>query len=112
MKEKLKDHFARYKNADVAYVSGGIIFLTESAAESYGKGPVTKITRAAVEKLDPEEKPLNDPSKGIQALTPEQVNAMDYNEMKAAVKERGLKVGNQNKETLRAALLAVAKKED
>lgn len=108
MKEKLKDHFARYKNADVAYVSGDTIFLTESAAQSYGKGPVKKVTRAEVEKEDSAEKPLNEPSNGLQKLTPEQVDAMSYNEMKAAVKARGLEVEKQDKETLRAALLAVA----
>ena len=108
MKEKLKDHFARYKNADVAYVSGDTIFLTESAAQSYGKGLVKKVTRAEVEKEDSAEKPLNEPSNGLQKLTPEQVDAMSYNEMKAAVKARGLEVEKQDKETLRAALLAVA----
>lgn len=48
MKEKLKDHFNRYSNADVAYVAGGTIFLTEQAALSYGKGEVKKVTRAEV----------------------------------------------------------------
>lgn len=53
MKEKLKDHFNRYKNADVAYVAGGTIFLTEQAALSYGKGEVKKITRAEAFAKDP-----------------------------------------------------------
>ena len=36
----LKDHFNRYKATNVVYESGGALFLTHSAALSYGNGTV------------------------------------------------------------------------
>lgn len=110
MKEKLKDHFKRYANTNVAYVAGTTIFLTESAALSYGKGEVKKVTRSEVEQTD--EPPFNGDSKGIQTLTIEQVEAMDYQALKEAVKVYHLTVENYAKETLYAALIAAVNKEE
>lgn len=104
MKEKLKDHFNRYKNADVAYVAGGTIFLTEQAALSYGKGEVRKVTRSEVEKDEPEDN-TGDQS---EPLTKEQIESMSYDDLKAAVKVRKITVEKKDAETLRAALLANA----
>ena len=102
MKEKLKDHFKRYKNADVAYVAGGTIFLTEQAALSYGKGEVHKVTRSEVEKDEPKGNAEGEP----EPLTKEQIQNMSYNDLKAAVKARKIVVEKNDAETLRAALLA------
>lgn len=99
MKKKLKDFFDRYPNVDTAYVSGGGVFLTESDALAYGKGEVVKVTRNGFARAN---NPIAEP------LTKEQIENMSHDEMKAAVKERGLKVDNVKKETLLAALLAVA----
>ena len=105
MKEKLKDYFARYQNANVAYVSGDTIFLSESAAMSYGRGPVHKVVRSEVEKEGKED----NSSEPLDPISKEQLDAMGYNEMKAAVKARALVVENEKKETLYAALLALIK---
>ena len=48
---KVKDHFERYTNADVVFVSGGKLFLTRSAAESYGAGDVKPVKRNNIESL-------------------------------------------------------------
>ena len=50
--QKVKDHFSRYTSADVVYDAGGVLFLSESAAESYGKGPVEAIRRNNIESLN------------------------------------------------------------
>ena len=48
---KVKDHFERYTNADVVFVSGGKLFLTRSAAESYGTGDIKPVKRNNIESL-------------------------------------------------------------
>lgn len=99
MKKRIKDFFDRYINVDTAYVSGGGVFLTEGDALAYGKGDVVKVTRSGFARAN---NPLAEP------LTKERIENMSHDEMKAAVRERGLKVDNMKKETLLAALLAVA----
>lgn len=48
---KIKNHFERYTNADVVFVSGGKLFLTQSAAESYGTGVVMPFKRDNFESI-------------------------------------------------------------
>lgn len=114
-KQKLVDHFNRYKSTDVVYVSGDTLFLTNSAAMSYGNGKVEKVTRAEVfAKNEGKNTPSNDggSSKPVQTLTEEALKDMSYNDMKSYVKENKIDVVDMKKETLIAVLSALIKKED
>lgn len=110
----LKDHFNRYKATNVVYESGGALFLTHSAALSYGNGTVRTYTRSEVFANDKKEEPAKPakPSKPVQKLTEEQLKGMSYNDMKAYVNGHNIKVADTKKETLIAALSALIKKED
>lgn len=114
-KQKLVDHFNRYKSTDVVYVSGDTLFLTNSAAMSYGNGKVEKVTRAEVfANNEGKNTPSNDggSSKPVQTLTEEALKDMSYNDMKSYVKENKIDVVDMKKETLMAVLSALIKKED
>lgn len=114
-KQKLVDHFNRYKSTDVVYVSGDTLFLTNSAAMSYGNGKVEKVTRAEVfANNEGKNTPSNDggSSKPVQTLTEEALKDMSYNDMKSYVKEKKIDVVDMKKETLIAVLSALIKKED
>lgn len=93
----LKDHFKRYKDAKEVFVSGNSLFLSKSAALSYGSGAVKRVTRAEVfsQTEDKAEEPL----------TP----IMSYTEMKAFVTKNKIPVKDFKKETLMAALSAISK---
>ena len=132
---KVKDHFERYTNADVVFVSGGKLFLTRSAAESYGAGDVKPVKRNNIESLlekteaqeganptideaateqvevsteEPAEVEDDDPAE--ETFTAEDVELMDYNQLKTKVAELGIKVENKKKETMKDALLSFVNK--
>lgn len=48
--EKIIDHFERYRESQAVWESGGKLYLTEEAAQSYGDGTVTKYTREWAER--------------------------------------------------------------
>lgn len=102
--QKVKDHFSRYTSADVVYVAGGVLFLSESAAESYGKGPVKAIRRNNIESL-------NATKQEPQSLTTEEIEAMTYSQLKSKVAELGIVAEDMKKETLKDALLTFAKQQ-
>ena len=103
--QKVKDHFSRYTNADVVYISGDTLFLSESAAESYGSGAVKVIRRNNIESLN--EKTKNGP----QPLTTEGIEAMTYSQLKSKVAELGIVAEDLKKETLKDALLSFVKQQ-
>lgn len=132
---KVKDHFERYTNADVVFVSGGKLFLTKSAAESYGTGDVKPVKRNNIESLlekteaqeganptideaateqvevsteEPAKVEDDDPAE--ETFTAEDVELMDYNQLKTKVAELGIKVENKKKETMKDALLSFVNK--
>ena len=47
--EKIKDYFKRYPLSNEVYECAGVLFHNRGAAESYGKGDVTKHTRESIE---------------------------------------------------------------
>ena len=157
---KIINHFERYTNADVVFVSGDKLFLTKSAAESYGTGVVmpfkrdnfesilknantvshvvvTKVSGAntktvvpkdeekseetAVEEVEKsllKEEKSEDPTANVEtsllseksdAFTAEDVEQMNYNQMRTKVAELGIEVDNSKKETLKEALLSFVK---
>jgi hypothetical protein len=143
---KIKNHFERYTNADVVFVSGGKLFLTQSAAESYGTGVVMPFKRdnfesilkgantktvvlkdeekseetvtEEVEKSLLKEEKSEDPTAEVEtsllseksdAFTAEDVELMNYNQMRTKVAELGIEVDNSKKETLKEALLSFVK---
>lgn len=55
-RKKITDHFRRYTATEVVYESGGKLYLTRSAAESYGDGTVREYSRGMAEKWAAEEK--------------------------------------------------------
>ena len=117
--QKVKDHFSRYTSADVVYVAGGVLFLSESAAESYGKGPVEAIRRNNIESLNAtKQEPQSITTKEIEAtkqepqsLTTEEIEAMTYSQLKSKVAELGIVAEDMKKETLKEALLTFAKQQ-
>lgn len=96
--QTLKDHFARYSHTNVVYESGGTLYLTHSAALSYGNGTVRTINRSEVF--------AESHSNGVQILSKEQLSTMRYAELKALAKAANIAVANTKKETLIAALSA------
>jgi hypothetical protein len=48
MDTKIQSYFTRYPQSDKVFENGGILFHTQGAADSYGKGDTTKYTRAQV----------------------------------------------------------------
>ena len=143
---KIKNHFELYTNADVVFVSGGKLFLTQSAAESYGSGVVMPFKRDSfesilkgtntktvvpkdeekseetvaedVEKSLLKEEKSEDPTANVEtsllseksdAFTAEDVELMNYNQMRTKVAELGIEVDNSKKETLKEALLSFVK---
>lgn len=143
---KIKNHFERYTNADIVFVSGGKLFLTKSAAESYGTGVVMPFKRdnfesilkgantktvvpkdeekseeTAVEEVEKsllKEEKSEDPTANVEtsllseksdAFTAEDVELMNYNQMRTKVAELGIEVDNSKKETLKEALLSFVK---
>lgn len=143
---KIKNHFERYTNADVVFVSGGKLFLTKSAAESYGSGVVMPFKRDSFESIlkgantktvipKDEEKSEETVAEEVEksllkeeksedstadvdtsllseksdAFTAEDVELMNYNQMRTKVAELGIEVDNSKKETLKEALLSFVK---
>ena len=96
--QTLKDHFARYSHTNVVYESGDTLYLTHSAALSYGNGTVRTINRSEVF--------AESHSNGVQILSKEQLSTMRYAELKALAKAANIAVANTKKETLIAALSA------
>jgi hypothetical protein len=128
------------------FVSGGKLFLTQSAAESYGSGVVMPFKRDSfesilkgantktvvlkdeekseetvaeeVEKSLLKEEKSEDPTAEVEtsllseksdAFTAEDVEQMNYNQMRTKVAELGIEVDNSKKETLKEALLSFVK---
>lgn len=94
LNQKIVDHFNRYTNANVVFVAGDRLFLSASAAESYGQGPVRKVSRSEVQNNQQE------------TLTVESIQQMNYNQLKDKVAELGLEVVDKKKNNLKDALLA------
>ena len=93
LNQKIVDHFNRYTNANVVFVAGDRLFLSASAAESYGQGPVKMVSRTEVQDYQ-------------EALTVEAIQQMNYNQLKDKVAELGLEVVDKKKNNLKDALLA------
>ena len=89
--QTLIDHFQRYKSTDVVYVSGDQLFLTRAAALSYGNGDM-RLPLANNDFPD--------------TLTAEQVEAMTYEQLKAASAALNLTTEDNKKTTIKQALLA------
>ena len=103
--EKVKDHFSRYTNADVVYIAGDTLFLSASAAESYGTGEVKAVRRNNIESLKTDNQNIS------HSLTIEEIEAMTYSQMKSKVAEFGIVAEDMKKETLKDALLAFVKQQ-
>ena len=100
---RLIDHFQRYKSTDVVYVSGDQFFLTHAAALSYGNGEVKTVRRSDLAQpvpAEPAHTPLQD------TLTAEQIEAMTYEQLKAASAALNLITEDNKKTTIKQALLA------
>ena len=93
LNQKIVDHFNRYTNANVVFVAGDRLFLSASAAESYGQGPVKMVSRTEVQDYQ-------------EALTVEAIQQMSYTQLKDKVAELGLEVVDKKKNNLKDALLA------
>ena len=93
LNQKIVDHFNRYTNANVVFVAGDRLFLSASAAESYGQGPVKMVSRAELQNYQ-------------ETLTVEAIQQMNYNQLKDKVAELGLEVVDKKKNNLKDALLA------
>ena len=93
LNQKIVDHFNRYSNANVVFVAGDRLFLSASAAESYGQGPVKMVSRAELQNYQ-------------ETLTVEAIQQMNYNQLKDKVAELGLEVVDKKKNNLKDALLA------
>ena len=101
--QKVKNHFSRYTNADVVYIAGDTLFLSESAAMSYGTGAVKAIRRNNIESLNTENQNTS------HSLTVEEIGAMTYSQLKSKVAEFGIVAEDMKKETLKDALLTFVK---
>lgn len=99
----LTDHFQRYKSTDVVYVSGDQLFLSRAAALSYGNGEVKTVRRSDLAQPAPAAPANND---FPDTLTAEQVEAMTYEQLKAASAAPNLTTGDNKKTTIKQALLA------
>lgn len=101
--QALIDHFQRYKSTDVVYVSGGQLFLTRAAALSYGNGEVETVRRSDLAQPAPAQ-----PANTVlpDTLTAEQVEAMTYEQLKAASAALNLATEDNKKTTIKQALLA------
>lgn len=99
----LIDHFQRYKSTDVVYVSGDQFFLTHAAALSYGNGEVKTVRRSDLAQPAPAAPANND---FPDTLTAEQVEAMTYEQLKAASAALNLTTEDNKKTTIKQALLA------
>ena len=93
LNQKIVDHFNRYTNANVVFVAGDRLFLSASAAESYGQGPVKMVSRTELQNYQ-------------ETLTVEAIQQMNYNQLKDKVAELGLEVVDKKKNNLKDALLA------
>ena len=106
--EQIKDYFDRYPHNDEVFEADGVLFHTRGAAESYTKGDVVKYTRAKVmaEPLAPEgENGEAAKTAAIELLKTSDVEALDYNAMKALSKDLQLITADKKAETLKAALI-------
>ena len=109
--EKIKDYFKRYPLSNEVYECGGVLFHDRGAAESFGKGDVTKHTRESVMaevKVDDDKKtPEEEKAAAVATLKAAvDLTAVPYAEQKALVKTLGLEVADQKGDTLLAALAA------
>lgn len=93
LNQKIVDYFNRYTNANVVFVAGDRLFLSASAAESYGQGPVKMVSRTELQNYQ-------------ETLTVEAIQQMNYNQLKDKVAELGLEVVDKKKNNLKDALLA------
>lgn len=93
LNQKIVDHFNRYTNANVVFVAGDRLFLSASAAESYGQGLVKMVSRTELQNYQ-------------ETLTVEAIQQMNYNQLKDKVAELGLEVVDKKKNNLKDALLA------
>lgn len=111
--EKIKDYFARYPNNDEVYEKGGVLFHTRGAADSYGNAKETvRHTRAKAMATpivpeggnDDAEKLEATKTAAIELLKATDVDALDYNAMKALAKDLQLTTADKKAETLKVAL--------
>lgn len=87
----------------MVYVSGDQLFLTRAAALSYGNGEVKTVRRSDLAQPAPAAPENND---FPDTLTAEQVEAMTYEQLKAASAALNLTTGDNKKTTIKQALLA------
>ncbi len=111
--EKLKDYFTRYPNNDEVFENNDVLFHNRGAADSFGNAKETvRHTRAKVM-----ESPINSPAvdvknedtdttktAAVELLKNADVETLDYNAMKALVKDLELTTADKKSETLKIAL--------
>lgn len=109
--EKIKDYFNRYPASDEVFENDGVLFHTEGAAESYGKGETTRYARKSVMETDtsdvaPEDtgddetKKTVDLTEDIETVkATEDLSSLPYEELKRLVKVFDIKTDDQKKET-------------
>lgn len=98
---KIKDYFNRYPQSNEVYETDGVLFHTEGAAQSFGKGEITKHTR---QEQIVEEQTVEEPTKEEPKIV-----KLDYKTALSKCKELGLKLTDSRKETVFSALEAYNK---
>lgn len=115
--ENLKDYFNRYPHNDEVFETGGVLFHTRGAAESYGKETPVRYTREKVMSVtvdsDKDEsdalKAKEDAEKAYSTLletfkAESDITAIKYEALKGYVKGFALETADKKQETLIAAL--------
>ncbi|MDR3328403.1 MAG: hypothetical protein LBT04_09935 [Prevotellaceae bacterium] len=93
--EKVKDYFVRYPNSSEVYENGGVLFHERGYADSYGKTETKKYLRDELE------------ARVITAFPPIaeiDLGTLSYDQLKAYVKELGIKPADNKQATFLAAL--------
>jgi len=101
--EKIKDYFERYPNNNEVFECGGKLFHTRGAAQSYGKGEITRYTREQVEKEKHLGGPVSEKTKEsviLKIKETDDFSALPYEELKIWAKIVELKTADNKKETL------------
>lgn len=103
LKERLNDYFKRYPTSKEVFENGGVLFHSRGAADSFGKSETKKYTRKSSQKEtgSDEKEAMTLFIRGV-----EDVSTLKYENMKVAVKQLGLEVSDEKKETFINALNA------